>query len=210
MNNNPLTYVDPDGHDPQLPIIWLAGFNQSDFMNYVQNQGTTNGCASYSAAMAINLTLHDPNKVQGADVMDRWNRLTYRPFGNGTPAPWQGEGIEEYSRYNGINNITADYKSNGTYSDVIDNLKAGNPTVLSISLGNDTFGSGIKSDVGHAVVVVGYDPNSGELKFLNPAVGNLQDEDQLSGSHADFIKQWKDQPNWFIPSGSMVTVDQTP
>jgi hypothetical protein len=190
----------------------LSGFNQNDLLNYVQYQGPTNGCASYSAAMAINLTLHDPNKVNGADVIDRWNKLGYRPFGAGTPAPWQGEGIEAYSRYNNINNITANYTNNGTYTDLINNLNAGSPTVLSISLGNDTLGSGIGSGVGHAVVVVGYNPNTSELLVLNPASGKLQTDSDIiagSGGHAEFMKDWKDQPNWFIPSGSMVTVDKT-
>jgi hypothetical protein len=87
----------------------------------------------------------------------------------------------------------------------MNNLNNGCPTIVTIALPT--------KDVGHALVVIGYDPATQELIFYNPATGKKQTESEVVRDYnygrgfTNFNDLWAASNN-LIKGNSMVTLDK--
>jgi hypothetical protein len=224
VRNNPVKYVDPTGNmairDGEVndkffvsdykkykPTIWLNGYSEYSLPDYSQLQlNDSTGCAPYSMAMAINLALND-NIMTGPGV-EYYAEKTFRRVPNlGMPPSLQEAVLQDI-----LLPLNVDYQQ-GFHELLVNNLKEGNPTVISISwetnvdivkkLAAKLVGGGEGPIVGHAMVLVGYNPYEKQYKFLDP--GSI-DKVITSMDVNSFNQIWLEQPNVFIPSGSMVTI----
>jgi hypothetical protein len=91
----------------------------------------------------------------------------------------------------------------GTRADLIANVYNGCPTIVTITLPGKGYA--------HALLVIGYDPETDELLFYNPATGLEEREHQIKSDYDygrgfnSFEELWADSKP-FIPSNSMVTL----
>jgi hypothetical protein len=120
----------------------------------------------------------------------------------GTIPPAQADALNDMARGASASNPpwVATYKTGGSTADLIANLKKGVATIVSVAWPS------IK--VGHALVVIGYDPSTTEFIFLDPYGGDiLYERDYKTRFTYDFLQSWQQQPNVFIDRGSMVSVE---
>jgi hypothetical protein len=209
--NNPLRYTDPSGHmicdgDGRCGAaagtgsqIWLKGFTRYELEKYsLRQESHTSGCAPYSMAMAINLNTRK-HYLTGDDVeMVLESRLKKIP----------GVGIPPYFQDNALDAVAPaysnEYQSGGTKEDLIENLREGTPTIVSVSWGSN-MNMLTTGQVGHSMVLVGYEMDRDEFMFMDP--GRYKEDPIIRTYSSDeFMKIWQKQPNIFIPSGSMVSV----
>lgn len=133
--------------------------------------------------------------------------MTYGPKGIGVPPVFQATGINQIfpmSLFPGT--IHANF-SQGNRQDLLNNLFEGNPTMVSITLPS-------MRDVGHVLVVVGYDPTIHQLIFFNPAYNAKQNEKTVldiynEGRGFTTFEQLWSSGNIAIPHNSMVTLSNT-
>lgn len=89
------------------------------------------------------------------------------------------------------------------------NLKNGDPTLITLAL---------HKGVGHVIVAVGYDPDTSEIQFFNPASGKLQSETILIDYYKNMYKwftfksfdEWWASSNSFIRANTFVTMSNQP
>jgi hypothetical protein len=87
----------------------------------------------------------------------------------------------------------------GNRVDLLDNLNNGLPTVISIAFP-------ITEGAGHALLVIGYDPDIDQILFFDPANEDIVNEALFRNRYGDFDFVWTNNSNAFIPDGSMVTI----
>jgi hypothetical protein len=93
----------------------------------------------------------------------------------------------------------------GTREDILESLLRGDPVLVSFALPG--------MEVGHAVVAIGYDPDTDEIQFFIPAFNRVMkesdmfDEYQRNRNFDSFDEVWS-APNIFIPANSMITFHQ--
>jgi len=211
---------------------WLRGQTQASLQAMGQSQlpGFGSGCAPFSMAMATNILTG--GNISGAN-MTAAMETTADKFGT---SPFSllfggygeleiggvelGTGMMPQDQARGLNKLfqsvdkahppfVAELKTGETSTDLIDNINHGYPTIVSISWGSDQLGLPTDPGIGHAMVVVGYNPSTGQFAFLDPAPGALITDFSAQYQNRDFEKTWA-QGNVFIPGGSMVTLKPNP
>jgi RHS repeat-associated protein len=196
---------------PKAPsgLLTLWNMTPSELLRYAQNQmpDYPSGCACFSMAMAGNLLsgtgIKGSQMVGYAESMVLKGKGLQKLPGIGMMPQAQADTLNAFSAEKGLN-FAAEYKSGGLTSDLIDNLKNGYVTIVSISWGGrDNWPT--DPAIGHAMVVVGYDPSTTNFLFLDPASGNLVTDFSKTYGR-DFLNAWQRQGHAFIPGGSMVTV----
>jgi hypothetical protein len=195
--------------DTKGEYIWLSGYFYQDLEQLHQSQEPDNpkDCASFSIAMSLNIIFG--GEVSGADIAEHKSRPIIFQGKFRWYFPGQGPGLPPFSQDDLLNDIfdwfdlpyKAIYQKGGTVDNLIANLKAGDPTIVNIS-----HGPNLLNGVGHAMVLVGYNKLSKEFILLDPA----QDQGFHNYAMDQFLDVWLDQPNIFIKSGSMVTVNRLP
>ena len=183
--NSPLNYIDPTGHEPW----YIPGWNDA----YVQQQ-EGNTCAVVSIAVVFSIfygsvtTQSDvqplfPNTYAGIGVPPVQQTITLRLVEPSLQATF----------------------STGTREDILESLLRGDPVLVSFAL------PGL--EIGHAVVAVGYDPDTDEIQFFNPAYNKIMPESEMierydEGRNFDSFDEVWAAPNIFIPPNSMITFHQ--
>jgi RHS repeat-associated protein len=214
--NNPINFVDLNGHEP-----WFIDGWSQDYM--FTQQGNT--CAV--VAIAVSLSILTGHAYQQADIQPMFPH-TY-DFNIPYPANSTGKFVLpvgdnfRWKRMNiapGVMPLEQEIVTNamspgqiqatftqGSRADLMDNLLIGCPTIITIALP--------WPGVGHALVVVGYDPDTNELQFFNPAYGKIWSESNVVSFYGDgrgittFEELWA-QSNPVIPGYSMVTMGNAP
>ncbi|MEA3439509.1 MAG: RHS repeat-associated core domain-containing protein, partial [Chloroflexota bacterium] len=207
-NNNPLTYIDPSGYTPWYIAGWDDDYRQ-------QQDGNT--CAVVSATVAISIlygSKHTQQDIQFAfahtyKLMFEVPVLTLdgnqlkvknRKFG------YPGLGVIPQEQAFVINALDPSLEAvftQGTRADLLNNLNNGYPTIVNLALKPWVFG--------HALVAIGYDPDTDELWFFDPAYGDIKSENDIlqrydkGRGYSSFDDLWS-ASNVFISSNSMVTV----
>jgi len=128
----------------------------------------------------------------------------YVDFQEAFPSTYLGIGVPPSDQANIINDmgigVSATY-SQGTRGDLITNLKNGLPTVVSVAWTD--------ANVGHALLVTGYDPKTSEFNLFDPGRGLVSSESSFQSYYGvSFNQAWLNQPNVLIPAGSMVTLQR--
>jgi len=194
------------------PIIggqsWLRRHHEAELRSRTQDQLAfppydRTGCACFSQAMAINL-LTGGNHA-GVDVCKSVETAGIKGEAVGLLPMDQANSLNYLARRMNPKHppFVATYKTGGTPADLIDNLHKGYPTIVSVSWGSGFLWFPV-NNTGHALVVVGYNSANGQFSFLDPNGGRLLRDFSRYGF--TFDQAWRNQPNWFIPSGAMVTV----
>ena len=209
--------MDPDGKTPWF----ISGWNNSYL---ITQQGNT--CAVVSTA--VSLSILTGNQFTQADIQPvffhtydaRRNLPVDKATGYITMlwnpnTEWRkvntALGVIPIEQAFGINTmfpgqVKATF-TQGSRADLMTNLNNGCPTMITIALPG--------SDIGHVIVVIGYDPATKELHFFNPASGKIESEsDILLGydkgrGFKTFDDLWT-ASNFWIPPNSMVTVSSVP
>jgi RHS repeat-associated protein len=190
VRSNPLKYSDPTGQTPW----YIAGWDPS----YLQLQ-VGNRCAPPS--LAVGISILKQQKFPASNL-----NMTF-------PSTYVGIGVTPDAQAEGINGalgapgITATYSDNGSRQELLNNLKNGIPTVVSIA-------SSDPKTVGHAILAVGYDPATGEFQFFDPAFNDVVDEQMIDsrwGNGKGFTDTWQngsgnEMNDRLIPPKSMVTL----
>ena len=165
------------------PPIWLYPYTENGLRNYHQYQGnSTNDCAPTSMAMAINLRMGLHWQPVRKDALGKAMQDASRGLGTSgyrltdwfsllggkgaTPPQGQERALNEFARELGSKSFRAVYKNNATTKDLIDNLKNGDPTIITVVWPGNT--------TAHAMVVAGYDSVANDWALLNPADRNPQ------------------------------------
>jgi len=170
-------------------------------------------CAVVAIAMALNLM---GNEISVDQLETFIEQSSLKISGLGLPPKIQEISINVLDNSSTKQNIelgislsssfTAEYTSGGTRQVFINNIKTGKITIISVSW-NGTVNAIKTKLVGHALVLVAYDPYYDELYFLDPATGDVISETRFNEIYpATFDEAWIEQPNIFIPAGSIVTI----
>jgi RHS repeat-associated protein len=213
--NNPLIYNDPTGNDPW----YIEGWSES----YIQQQDG-NTCAVVSIAVSLSILLGYPYKQE--DIQ----RVFPHTYNFSCPIitvkkyidPSLGSSYKfEVNKKNlaigvvpdeqaiGINTMFPGTikatSTKGTREDLLNNLKNGKPTMITIALPID-------EGVGHVLVVIGYDESTEQFQFFDPAWGDEINESDFSerysyNGYETFDEIWGSS-NGVIESNSMVTVEK--
>jgi RHS repeat-associated protein len=205
--NNPLNIIDPSGFDP----IYIEGWDD----DYLQQQ-EGNTCAVVS--VAVSLSILYGHKITQQDVQPaffwtyrieerhsmEWDDGLSTYTINSTIYPGLGviPQIQAYAVDKFDPGLEAAY-TRGTRADLLENLNNGIPAIVSIALP--------AWDIGHALVVIGYDPETEELQFFDPVRGVIGPESEIlerwnkNRGFASFEELWASS-NIFIPANSMVTI----
>jgi hypothetical protein len=216
VNNNPVRFTDPSGRgacdgpyaDPECASvkksnsatgnssgikIELPGWNQS----YIQGQPDLQGCFPTASAGALSTLMG--GQVSAKDLDVAMERDIWKLAGFGVPPPFQDYAINSLAD-RGMGNFSAVY-TQGTRSDLVDNLNKGSPTIVSVSWG-------YTGSIGHALLVTSFDQSTNEFSFYDPAgSGNEITEKQFETRYGiTFDQAWLQQPTIFISAGSMVTI----
>ncbi len=182
VNNNPLRYFDPSGN-------WLiTGWNDE----YLMNQGDTNKCAIYSLAMGVSVIYGTKVDVDRLDNGWLW---TEQGIDWGVPPKLQPSGVNPIYR-----NVRASYETGGK-ADIISLLGQDLPVVV-------TFAFPLW---GHSVLAIGYEPDTNELVFADPATGTVRYENEFLESTKSAIHRkypWTDTSKYrYALKNSYNTVD---
>jgi RHS repeat-associated protein len=203
--NNPINEIDPSGHTYcdfgkcQRPTRRYIIKGWDDSYKFTQDGNT---CAVASTAVSLSILLGHP--------------FTQKDIQRVFPLTYVGIGVPPYFQQTGINQIfpltlfpgtiQASY-THGTREDLLNNLHNGYPTMVNIALPRI-------NEVGHVLVVIGYDPSTNQLIFYNPAYDAVQDEKTILDIYNEgrgfksFDELWAASFLPFIPSNSMVTVSK--
>jgi hypothetical protein len=182
---NPLKYIDPSGH------WYIEGWKEE----YLQKQ-EGNTCAVVAAAGALSILYN--KKITQQDVQPLFFQ-TYH--GIGVPPKQQALFL------NSDPEIEA-RMSQGTRDDILHNLQAGNPTLVTIALP-------IHKGAGHVLLVIGYEPETDEFIFFNPASGYEETDKEVADFYSkeygneemDFYDLWGEE-NIFVTNNAMVTLQR--
>jgi hypothetical protein len=184
----------------------ISGISISKLLAYWQRQSNGNNCGPFSLAMATNLrtgsTLLDGNTVEKTMEAKGWKLR-----GLGVPA-WHG-----YKNALALFNpgaVVARYKR-ASIDDLKQALAADKICIVEVSWQTDSeilkmFFTGGRPTVGHYMVAVGFNPNG--FYFLDPGFDLDKGANRLQFYfYADFEQIWLKQPNFFIPAGTLFTLD---
>jgi len=210
--NNPLIYNDPTGNDPWYIEGWDDIYKQ-------EQDGNT--CAVVSIAVSLSILLRYPYKQENIQRVFPhtnnfyWTIISHDPESSN---PYKMEvnrenlaiGVVPDEQAIGINTMFPGTikatSTKGTRDDLLNNLKNGKPTMITIALP-------INQGVGHVLVVIGYDESTEEFWFFNPASGKIEDEKTILDTYncdrgyKSFDELWGSS-NGVIESNSMVTVEK--
>jgi len=210
--SNPINNIDPSGHVPW----YIRGWKD----DYLQTQ-VGNTCAVVS--IAVSFSILTGHRYTQQDFQPYFPYTTWHipamnlPFISPIPET-DGVGVLPWFQVKTVNALEvyqsglAGYKAkatHGTRQDLMKNLRNGIPTIVTIALTPE-------NGYGHALVVVGFDPDIGELIFFNPAHGAteyeweiLQDRQYNPGFiYPTFDDLWAAE-NVFIQGGNnMVTIQK--
>jgi RHS repeat-associated protein len=200
VRNNPLRYTDPTGH------FMIAGWDN----RYLQTQ-VGNTCAVVAIAVAFSILTgykFTQQDIQPLAPNTKWSIPEMNLPVIGKIQATDGLGVLPFQQklmVDAMGGFTAE-ATHGTRSELMDNLKNGIPTIVTIALDPD-------KGWGHALVVVGCDDKTGELLFFNPAYGKIQSESELlkydqynpGQRYTTFDELWAGQ-NYIIGGNNMVTV----
>jgi RHS repeat-associated protein len=209
--NNPIKYFDPSGHgacddptntDPACyPTIWIYNLTQEELESYEVAQETNYDCGDTSILMLYNIQFHKNPKNKQLPINLFWNPYRFPGFGI-TPNNQANVLTDILTSENA--NYVAKYSQGATTNDLIANINKDYLTIVTVSWGDNL------SNPGHALLLAGYAPSSGEFYFLDPSGGVLRVSGKTSFENTykpfTFEQAWLEQPNIFIPSGSMVYV----
>ena len=212
MNNNPVRYNDPSGHgacdgpnaDPECeglkkpqnptPLV-LPGWSSA----YIQKQPDKNACAPTAIAAALSTIMG--GKVDAGQLDAVMEKGLWKMEAFGILPQFQDNAINSLAE-GGLGNFSAAFQQ-GNRNDLLNNLVNGLPTIVNVSWG-------LTNGVGHALLVTSYDPSIKEFGFFDPYAGtngSVITESQFNQQYnVTFDQAWLNQPNIFIPSGSMVTI----
>lgn len=159
-----------------------AARDMTNFSDYLQDQGRTNGCGTTSLAMLLSFW----KGKAGAYTREGIDK-TLRPANGPTPP----NAIEGYVRSQGFDVTTHNH---GSLEDLAKNLDAGLPTLLLINSDPSRVA------YYHYVVAVGYTRDASgkvdSVTIANPAGGQIQ-----TRSAADLDKSWADLSVWGHSTG---------
>jgi hypothetical protein len=150
--NNPINYTDPSGNVPW----YIDGWDDS----YIQEQ-KGNTCAVVSAAVAMSI-------LYG-------RKITQQEVQPAFPNTYFDIGVIPAQQAIMINAFDPELKATiaqGTRADLMSNLNNDLPTIVTINLKWNQY-------VAHAIVLIGYDPATGELMFFDPANGDVVPESEI-------------------------------
>jgi hypothetical protein len=181
----PLNYIDPTGHEPWF----IPGWNN----NYMQQQDG-NTCAVVS--IAVVLSIYSGSVVTQSDVQPLF------------PNTYAGIGVPPVQQAITLRLVDPSLQATfytGTREDILESLQRGDPVLVTFAL------PGL--EVGHAVVAVGYDPDTDEIQFFNSAFNRVMKESEMldeyqRGRNFDSFDEVWAAPNIFIPPNSMITFHQ--
>ena len=221
--NNPLKFIDPGGYTHCTPddpackkkgINWVKGFSTvKDVKRYAQKQTDRSGCAPTSMAIALNIVEGNPSRLNSTDFLDYLEDKYYKIPGIGIPTqpyfPTINQGDILMDLYGSTYDIelrtgaTKDELKNTLSSNAVAIVSVSWETNLEIAIlqAEKIFGQGNGPTVGHAMVLAGYDQDTIEYIFLDPGTGGLK-----YYKEPDLEQIWLNQPNIFIPPGSMVVI----
>jgi hypothetical protein len=208
VKNNPINYIDLNGNEPW----YIHGWNY----DYMFSQGQSNTCAVVATAVALSIltnrqyTLADvqPFFAHTYDMYIGGSGTTYmfsqekNKQSNIAPGviPWELE-IVLNTFFPGV--VKARY-SHGNRADLLKNLQNGFPTMVYLAFPPE-------HGFGHVLLVVGYDPDTEEFQFFNPAYGKEYTEKEIVGQYGyirgdtSFDQLWAADTLW-ISGNSMVTI----
>ena len=200
VENHPINYYDGSGHSIECSVgtctdfFSLSGWKFS----YGERQPDNDTCAPTAIAAAISVILGQHLDAQLVIAsFEAWNPTPQKPSWTGTLLFAQADGINEM----GFKGVKATAMVGGTRQHLLDNLRAGKPTLVTISWGDDPA-------IGHTLLVTGYCATTHKFTFWDPALGKEIDEDFFESWYGvTFDDAWLNQPNDFIASGSMVIIE---
>jgi hypothetical protein len=184
--------------------------SEAEISKYHQNQlpGHPPGCGAYALAMAENLFQKNNDlhigALNGENMEYDWEHSGHKLPSIGVPF-----GFDMYQNAAKKFAIDSDVQSytDKSIDDLIMGLAKGELNIVCISWENtstiiDELTHGQMPGIGHYMVLVGYDPNTKELIFLDPANAN-----KITCYPKDeFEQKWRKQPNPAIPAGSVTVV----
>ena len=200
--NNPLYYTDPSGYTP-----WFIEGWDDEYMH--KQSGNT--CAI--VAIAVSMSILYGSKITQRDIQFLFPQtylsidLNIINIDELKFLEIDGIGVLPYQQAK-IWGFDLDMALSGTYSkgnraSLLRNLKHSLPTVVSFALP-------VLEGVGHSLVVIGYDPDTDEFTFFDPAKGERYEESEFAsiwgGNETTFMDAWQNNGNYFVPEGAMVTL----
>lgn len=191
--------------------ILLNGFTTTaEFADFAQSQTDLNpyadpdGCAPFTAAMVVNLLYG--TRISGEAMQAMYEQEGLKFSGLGMLPNEQRLALNVlFAHANAPFRVTL--TTHATEADLLSNLQKGYLTIINTSNGTEPFGTGLASEVGHAMVLVGYDttdPTEPKYLFLDPM--QRQQTGVIYIPAATFLQHWLRQPNFFIESGTVLTV----
>ena len=192
--NNPVKYTDPNGHDVEN-AEYIYGWDKS----YKQKQEDST-CAVLAVASV--LTFVTGNVYTQADVQPTF------------PSTYHGIGVLPVFQERGLNKLLDEAHKDdwiakhlhGTRDDILTYLQCDLPVIVNIAI---PWGDGI----GHSLVAVGIDPDTGQIAFYNPADGRYYLENEIKDWYefCNSFNTFEDLLEWnnlILGSGSLVTIQQ--
>ena len=190
--NNPVKYTDPNGHDVEN-AEYIYGWDKS----YKQKQEDST-CAVLAVASV--LTFVTGNVYTQADVQPTF------------PSTYHGIGVLPVFQERGLNKLLDEAHKDdwiakhlhGTRDDILTYLQCDLPVIVNIAI---PYSKGI----GHSLVAVGVDPDTGQIVFYNPRFGDYYLEDEIKdqynfGRGLKTFEELLTNNNIILGSGSLVTI----
>jgi hypothetical protein len=204
LRNSKPTEKKPVGNSANVTV--QLGFTEDELKQFAQEQPDGDTCAVTSAAMAINMLYGTNISVEGMEKYLHESPLHMYKLPWFGPFPADQKNALDYLFTASGAPFSAEYSTNGTHNDLIDNLNNGNITIVNTSHGSNFWTLPPYNGVGHAMVLVGHDANTDEYLFLDP--GNKGVVTRINAP--EFLDTWLNQPNPIIPSGTMITIEPDP
>ena len=184
-------------------VTMLRGYTEDELKQILQQQPDGDTCAVTSAAMAINMLYGtDISAEATAKYLHEYPFHLFKLPWFGPPPTYQEQALNYLFNSSG-SPFSAEFTQDGNHGDLINNLNDGRITIVNTSHGSDFFPLPPYNGVGHALVLVGFDANTDEYLLLDPGIQG----DISRVNRADFTDAWKNRPNPFIPSGTMITIE---
>jgi len=187
---NPLRYIDPSGYwvCDENGICYISGWDDK----YMSKQ-KGNTCAVVSIAAGLSIL-----------TKEKYTQQDIQPL---FPATYFWIGVwPEYqaAMLNFDPKISAEY-TQGTRDELKENLIQDIVTVV-------TFALPLDEGVGHVLLLIGYNQNTDEFIFFNPASGRKEDEEYIAeyysekyGYEMTFDELWEES-NEIVNNNAMVTI----
>ena len=185
--------------------IYYGGLSEEQLLPYFQSQypGSATGCGPFSIAMAANLCKRNQqgSNYLGADVQAILEKKCLKLHGFGMPT-WlnYGRALEKFAHR------PVEHKRKASIDDLEQAIC--NNKIVIVALAWQTTWEILRdirhASVGHYMVGVGFDKQSGVLIFLNPGLESKEGVSHLySMTFQEFNSYWNEKSNLFVQAGSM-------